>query len=102
MLYFFRSKTKHLCILFTTNIFYLYSLLQLQMTAIDQSRLACNLTTINAKQNKVDNRLKVFQRKLEDNGEIDDFEINHVDIIISNPPYLFSNEIPQLPPEIKL
>lgn len=75
---------------------------ELQMTAIDQSRLACNLTTINAKQNKVDNRLKVFQRKLEDNGEIDDFEINHVDIIISNPPYLFSNEIPQLPPEIKL
>lgn len=101
MLYLFRSKTKHLSVHFTI-IFYLYSLLQLQMTAIDQSRLSCNLTITNAMRNKVDNRLKVFQRKLEDNGEIADFEINHVDVIISNPPYLFSSEIPQLPPEIKL
>lgn len=72
------------------------------MTAIDQSKLACDLTVTNAKMNCVDDRLNVFQRKLEDNGEIHDFKIDQVDMIVSNPPYLFTSEIPQLEPEIKL
>lgn len=71
------------------------------MVAIDQSKLACDLTLTNAKINKVSDRLKIYQKKLEENGTIEDLKYKP-DVIVSNPPYLFTSELFNLQPEIKL
>ncbi|XKL61294.1 hypothetical protein PGB90_008351 [Kerria lacca] len=73
----------------------------LKMVAIDQSKLACDLTLTNAKINKVSDRLKIYQKKLEENGTIEDLKYKP-DVIVSNPPYLFTSELFNLQPEIKL
>jgi len=78
-------------------------LFQLRMDAIDQSRAACDLTKTNATLNNVEDRLNVFQRKIDENGLINNFEFESpVDFIVSNPPYLFTAELPQLELEVQL
>lgn len=72
------------------------------MISIDQSRLACNLTRQNAILNGVDDRLEVHEKKIKDDGSVSDFEVGEIDAIVSNPPYLFSSELYELEPEVKL
>lgn len=72
------------------------------MTAIDQSRVACWLTCVNAERNYVGHRLTVCNRELKQDGTIKAVNFDNFDMIVSNPPYIFSSEIPTLDPEIKL
>lgn len=72
------------------------------MVSIDRSRLACDLTRQNAIKNGVYDRLEIHERKIQDDGSISDFDIGEVDAIVSNPPYIFSSELCNLEPEVKL
>ncbi|XP_054260098.1 MTRF1L release factor glutamine methyltransferase [Macrosteles quadrilineatus] len=82
----------------------LKALPQTRVTAVDQSKLACELTKKNAEQNNLADNLKVVQSKLQDDGtlsqpvDLDD----PVDIIVSNPPYVPYAQLMDLEPEIKL
>lgn len=72
------------------------------MISIDQSRLACNLTRQNAILNGVDDRLEIHEKKIEEDGSISDLDVGELDVIVSNPPYVFSSELYDLEPEVKL
>uniref|UniRef100_A0A182W7G6 peptide chain release factor N(5)-glutamine methyltransferase n=1 Tax=Anopheles minimus TaxID=112268 RepID=A0A182W7G6_9DIPT len=69
--------------------------------AIDQSRIACELTRENAVSVGLAERLRIFKHKM-----VDDLpqELNgqQFDMIVSNPPYVPSMLIPSLDPEVKI
>ncbi|XP_055545073.1 MTRF1L release factor glutamine methyltransferase [Wyeomyia smithii] len=69
--------------------------------ALDQNRLACELTLANAQSQGLRDRLRIFKHKLVDKlpKEIED---DKFDMIISNPPYVPSGQLLQLEPEIKI
>ncbi|XP_058063022.1 MTRF1L release factor glutamine methyltransferase [Anopheles bellator] len=69
--------------------------------AIDQNRLACELTQENAASLGLLERLRIFKHKL-----INDLPVEladkKFDMIVSNPPYIPSVLIPTLEPEVKV
>lgn len=69
--------------------------------ALDQNRLACELTLENAQNQGLADKLRIFKHKLVDKlpEEIADHTF---DMIVSNPPYVPSKELPQLDPEITI
>uniref|UniRef100_A0A182NTK6 peptide chain release factor N(5)-glutamine methyltransferase n=1 Tax=Anopheles dirus TaxID=7168 RepID=A0A182NTK6_9DIPT len=69
--------------------------------ALDQSRIACELTRENAETVGVQERLRIFKHKLVDNLPA---ELNgqQFDLIVSNPPYVPSVLLPTLDPEVKI
>ncbi|KAI4463678.1 hemk methyltransferase [Holotrichia oblita] len=70
----------------------------LKTIAIDKSEEACSLTRDNAKKHGVDNRINVIQMDI---NEISSEYFNKkFDIIVSNPPYVPSEDILHLQPEI--
>jgi release factor glutamine methyltransferase len=75
-----------------------------QITAIDQSKAACDLAMENARNLKFVDRIKIFRHKLE-SGTLPQ-EIapkgQTFDIIVSNPPYIPTKDLLKLEPEIYL
>ncbi|KAB0798932.1 hypothetical protein PPYR_06812 [Photinus pyralis] len=73
---------------------------QLNVTAIDKSKEACGLTELNAKLHDVSSRLKVIHEEITEDHP--DAILKKYDVIVSNPPYLFEDDMISLQPEIKL
>lgn len=75
-----------------------------QIIAIDQSKLACELTMENAQHLEISHRLRVFKHRLEtDQLPPEILSIaSKFDIIVSNPPYVPSSDIKKLEPDIYL
>ncbi|XP_053672607.1 MTRF1L release factor glutamine methyltransferase [Anopheles nili] len=69
--------------------------------AVDQSRLACELTRENAVSVGLMERLRIFKHKIVDNIPTE-LSAHVFDMIVSNPPYVPSMLIPTLDPEIKI
>uniref|UniRef100_A0AAG5DW22 peptide chain release factor N(5)-glutamine methyltransferase n=1 Tax=Anopheles atroparvus TaxID=41427 RepID=A0AAG5DW22_ANOAO len=69
--------------------------------AIDQSRLACELTQENALSAGLLDRLRIFKHKVVDDLP-DALAGQKFDMIVSNPPYVPSVLIPTLDPEVKI
>ncbi|XP_058120590.1 MTRF1L release factor glutamine methyltransferase [Anopheles ziemanni] len=69
--------------------------------AIDQSRLACELTQENANATGLMDRLRIFRHKVIDDLP-DALAGQKFDMIVSNPPYVPSVLIPTLDPEVKI
>lgn len=69
--------------------------------ALDQSKLACQLTHENAKQHNLSEKLRIFKHKLVDKLP-DQLMDEKFDMIVSNPPYVPSGQLPQLEPEVKV
>lgn len=79
----------------------IFHLCQAQGIAIDQSEMACNLTTENAASLDLIERLKVVQHKLADDSKLPEANAKF-DLIVSNPPYVLSKDLKALEPEISL
>lgn len=88
----------HLCVKFLSISL---SLRQAQCIAIDQSEYACKLTLENATNLELSNRIKVYKHKLADDSEVPEIE-GKLDLIVSNPPYIPTNDLKALAPEISL
>lgn len=69
--------------------------------AADQSSMACLLTMKNAINLKLADRIKVIQSKISDRLKCDDFKHKY-DFIVSNPPYVPTQDLMNLEPEIRL
>ncbi|XP_035916081.1 MTRF1L release factor glutamine methyltransferase [Anopheles stephensi] len=69
--------------------------------AIDQSRIACELTRENAESVGLMDRLRIFKHKLV-NDLPPELHTQTFDMIVSNPPYVPSVLIPTLDPEVKI
>lgn len=69
--------------------------------AIDQSQMACDLTSENAKRLQLESRIQVIRHKLTEKSHFSEFE-NGLDLIVSNPPYVPNRDLLDLEPEIKL
>lgn len=69
--------------------------------AVDQSKLACELTLENARLHGLSENLRIFRHKLADQlpAELDSQQF---DMIVSNPPYVPSGQMTSLEPEIKI
>jgi len=75
----------------------------LQLTAVDRSRMAVDLTKENAKLLGLDHRLEVYELKVEDNTELPDTIDQPVfHTIVSNPPYILRKDLVSLEPEISV
>jgi len=75
----------------------------LHVTALDRSRMAVDLTKENAKLLGLDNRLEVFELKVEDNTTLPDNIGQHLfHAIVSNPPYVLRKDLVSLDPEISI
>lgn len=82
----------------------LHEMKSVKFVAIDQSRIACNLTMENAKMHNLSDRIRLFQHKLVDTNlpkEIFPSE-NCFDLIVSNPPYVKTADLSKLEDEIKM
>lgn len=79
---------------------------ELKGIAIDQSKHACDLTQENAVSHEVSNKLQVVHTEIDSKGQIKNLQPDLVehkfDLIVSNPPYVPSLDIPKLEPEISL
>ncbi|XP_061114837.1 MTRF1L release factor glutamine methyltransferase [Conger conger] len=78
----------------------LHSLPQLSVVAVDKSTEAVSLTQENAHRLGLQDRLEVRQLDLTVDAEVILKECGPVDILVSNPPYLFSQDMTSLEPEI--
>ncbi|XP_077582729.1 MTRF1L release factor glutamine methyltransferase [Stigmatopora nigra] len=78
----------------------LKTLPQLRVIALDQSAQAVDLTKENALRLGLQNRLKVYQADIIKDAEKVLKLCHNVSILVSNPPYLFSEDLPSLEPEI--
>lgn len=69
--------------------------------ALDQSKLACELTLENARLHGLSENLRIFRHKLSDDlpAVLDSHKF---DMIVSNPPYVPSGHMASLEPEIKI
>lgn len=79
----------------------MYLILKAYGIAIDSSRYACDLTIENAINLELNDRIKVLKHKLIDESEIPEIE-GKLDLIVSNPPYVPTNDLKTLAPEISL
>uniref|UniRef100_A0A1B6J338 peptide chain release factor N(5)-glutamine methyltransferase n=1 Tax=Homalodisca liturata TaxID=320908 RepID=A0A1B6J338_9HEMI len=76
-----------------------------RVVAVDQSKMACQLTSDNALRNHLTSNLQVVRSKLKDDGTLSEplpQEVNQVDVLVSNPPYVPASQLVDLQPEIKL
>lgn len=69
--------------------------------AIDQSTMACELTTKNATNLGFIDALRVVKHKLTADSRLDEIE-GSLDLIVSNPPYVLRDDLKKLEPEILL
>lgn len=69
--------------------------------AVDQSKLACDLTRTNAENLELIDRITIKQEKITMKNQLDSLNIQF-DLIVSNPPYVKTTDLPNLQPEIKL
>lgn len=69
----------------------------LKLVAIDKSKEACNLTKDNARKYGLSDRINVIQMDVK---TISPESFDKFNIIVSNPPYIPSNDIEHLQPEI--
>lgn len=69
--------------------------------AIDQSEFACKLTLENATNLKLNDRIKIFKHKLTDESQLPEIE-GTFDLVVSNPPYVLTDDLKALEPEISL
>uniref|UniRef100_A0A1Q3FF60 peptide chain release factor N(5)-glutamine methyltransferase n=1 Tax=Culex tarsalis TaxID=7177 RepID=A0A1Q3FF60_CULTA len=69
--------------------------------ALDQSKLACELTMENAKRYNFSEKLRIFKHKLVDKLP-DELADHRFDMIVSNPPYVPSGQLLRLDPEVKV
>lgn len=71
------------------------------MIAIDKSKAACQLTKENADLNQLSARIKIIKAEI-----LRDFIIGNIkekfDVVVANPPYIPSGDLPNLEPEILL
>ncbi len=65
-------------------------------TAIDISKKALNIATFNAKMHHLENKIKFI------NMDVDKFNHNKYDLIVSNPPYINKFELKRLDDSVKL
>lgn len=79
----------------------LHSLPKAQCIAIDRSEYACKLTLENAISLSLQNRMKVFKHKLENESGLPEIE-GKLDLIVSNPPYIPTKDLKTLSDEISL
>ncbi|XP_077984992.1 MTRF1L release factor glutamine methyltransferase-like [Glandiceps talaboti] len=68
--------------------------------AIDQSIEAVELTTLNAKRLGVFDRLSIHRCELTDTNSVPDSISGSYDVIVSNPPYIFKEDMQELAPEV--
>ncbi|KAK5644021.1 hypothetical protein RI129_007866 [Pyrocoelia pectoralis] len=73
----------------------------LHIIALDKSTEACELTKLNAKMHEVSNRLEVIHEDITAASFLNSVSTQY-DIIVSNPPYIFENDMIHLQSEIKL
>uniref|UniRef100_A0A1B6FCN0 Methyltransferase small domain-containing protein n=1 Tax=Cuerna arida TaxID=1464854 RepID=A0A1B6FCN0_9HEMI len=76
-----------------------------RVVAVDQSKMACQLTSDNALRNNLTSNLQVICSKLKEDGSLSEplpQEVNQVDVLVSNPPYVPASQLVDLQPEIKL
>ncbi|XP_077385597.1 MTRF1L release factor glutamine methyltransferase isoform X1 [Festucalex cinctus] len=78
----------------------LKNLPQLRAVALDQSLEAVELTRENALRLGLQDRLKVYRADVTKDAEIVLKLCSNVSALVSNPPYLFSEDLPSLEPEI--
>ncbi|KPP78045.1 hypothetical protein Z043_102500 [Scleropages formosus] len=82
----------------------LHALPQLQVIAVDRSRDAVALTRENAHRLRLQDRLEVHQMDmiLDSPSDAEDLlrDWSPVDLLVSNPPYVFSQDLAALEPEI--
>ncbi|XP_057701935.1 MTRF1L release factor glutamine methyltransferase [Corythoichthys intestinalis] len=78
----------------------LKNLPQLRVIALDQSTEAVELTRENALRLGLQNRLKVYHADVTKDAETVLKLCRNVSTLVSNPPYLFSEDLPSLEPEI--
>ncbi|KAM9799959.1 MTRF1L release factor glutamine methyltransferase [Syngnathus typhle] len=78
----------------------LKNLPQLRAVAVDQSEEAVELTRENALRLGLQNRLKVYHADVTKDAETVSKLCSNVSALVSNPPYLFSDDLPLLEPEI--
>ncbi|XP_058815374.1 MTRF1L release factor glutamine methyltransferase [Topomyia yanbarensis] len=69
--------------------------------ALDQSKMACELTLENAQNLDLSGNLRIFRHKVIDKLP-EEIEDQKFDMIVSNPPYVPSGQLLQLEPEIKV
>lgn len=69
--------------------------------AVDQSKLACDLTRTNAENLELIDRITIKQEKITMDNQLDSLN-QQFDLIVSNPPYVKTGDLPNLQPEIKL
>lgn len=68
---------------------------------MDQSEYACKLTVENATNLALNERIKVFKHKLTTESDLPQIE-GKLDLIVSNPPYVPTESLKTLQPEISL
>ncbi|XP_018617791.1 MTRF1L release factor glutamine methyltransferase [Scleropages formosus] len=78
----------------------LHALPQLQVIAVDRSRDAVALTRENAHRLRLQDRLEVHQMDMILDAEDLLRDWSPVDLLVSNPPYVFSQDLAALEPEI--
>lgn len=78
----------------------------MRCTAIDASPAATELSRRNAELLELNDRIEIINAVLEEDGIVglpEGFELEHqFDLVVSNPPYIPTQEIPNLDPEIIL
>lgn len=78
-------------------------LFKVTCTAVDRSLLACKLTLDNARKTGVSDRIEILQNKLDDEGNFNGtLPFDKIELIVSNPPYIPTQQIVDLQPEVKL
>ncbi|XP_026205222.1 MTRF1L release factor glutamine methyltransferase isoform X2 [Anabas testudineus] len=78
----------------------LKSLPQLKVIALDQSQAAVDLTVENALRLGLQDRLQVYHIDVMKDAETVLSLCRHVSVLVSNPPYLFSEDVVSLEPEV--
>lgn len=74
---------------------------QAKCVSIDRSELACKLALENAVNLKLSDRIRIFKHRLTEESELPEVE-GVFDLIVSNPPYVLTEDLKALDPEISL
>lgn len=78
-------------------------LFKVTCTAVDLSLLACKLTLDNAKKVGVSDRIEILHNKLDDEGNFNGtLPFDKIELIVSNPPYIPTQQILGLEREVKV
>lgn len=80
----------------------LKSLPKSESIALDRSKLACQLTEENARSLGLNDRIKVYNYKVQEKLLLPKYIEGEFHAVISNPPYIKTSDLVHLQPEIKL